>query len=311
MKKGFTLIELIVVLLILAVITHLSVQEMSKVKDSRLHESANRQMQSIKDAVWKNNGNQKPSGFLADLGRLPCAKEITQITHQNYRTSLTLEELWQKPSNVNIFAFRYAVESNLVVRAEDKIELIDKTIRIGCGWRGPYLKAPSNHVNLSDPWGNPMENKDLAGYDRLFNSKGEAARAGDEVFSIRHLGSDGRLDADIPPANDSARDLAVSLIPSAAQKNTLLVNVSFQNASGSTSISGDVRCRWYAPCGSSITGGVAKATLSDESFKSFEFEHLPPCDCLLAIDVGGVNKKREFISIPFGGMAHETKVFIE
>ncbi|MBO7166794.1 MAG: prepilin-type N-terminal cleavage/methylation domain-containing protein [Kiritimatiellae bacterium] len=308
MKNGFTLIELIIVLLILAIVTHLSVREMSKVKDSRLRETANTQMQSIKDAVWKNNSPQKPSGFLADLGRLPYAREVT---YEKLGTSLTIEELWVKPFNVKPFAFRYAVESNLVVRAEDKSDLIDKTIRIGCGWRGAYLNIRSRNLKLYDPWGNPMENKDLAGYDRLFNSNGEAAKDGEQVFSIRHLGSDGRLDSDVPPASESERDLSIDLIPRASLKNTLSLNVSFHNASGDKPISGDIRCRWYAPCGSSITGGVAKATLSDETFKTFEFENLPPCECLLAIDIGGVNKKREFITIPFGGTSHETKVFIK
>ena len=51
-KRGFTLIELVVVLAILALVTHLAVREMAHLRDNRLSQLADRQLGELRDAFW-------------------------------------------------------------------------------------------------------------------------------------------------------------------------------------------------------------------------------------------------------------------
>jgi prepilin-type N-terminal cleavage/methylation domain-containing protein len=55
MRKGFTLIEMIVVLVILATVTHLAVREMSHIKNGRMRDIAESQFKEIKDSIFENS----------------------------------------------------------------------------------------------------------------------------------------------------------------------------------------------------------------------------------------------------------------
>ena len=305
--RGFTLIELVVVLVILSLLTHLAVREMGKVQTTHQQRQAARQLDEIRQAVWATESGAEPTGFLVDLGRLPRAQATTNEMGQ---TVLTLSELWRRPVDVAPFALRAASVTNLVVPAALKNDLADVEVIVPCGWRGPYLHLPFGRDRLLDPWGNPFETPDDAGFTRLFLTNDVAAVAGRPVGAIRHLGADARPDNQQVPAAAADREGRVELIPSGGAATALAVTANFVNGSGPVGVSGEVRCRWYLPCGSAITGDVAKVSLAGASFTSFSFAGLPPGLCTLAVDVGGRTCARTRVVLPPGGRTIDLKVWV-
>ena len=51
-KLGFTLVELVVVLAVIAVLTHLAVRELSHLRDGKLAKVADRQLEEIRASVY-------------------------------------------------------------------------------------------------------------------------------------------------------------------------------------------------------------------------------------------------------------------
>lgn len=303
-SRGFTLIELVVVLAVLAIVTHLAVREMAHLRDGRLGQAAGRQLEEIRDAVWCAPRGGEPTGFLADLGRLPRAVGETNGTDA---VSASLRELWERPAGVGPYALRAATAENLVAPTND---LADARILVGCGWRGPYVRLPLGAARLVDAWGNRMENRDDAGYDRLLDAAGQTVPAGGSVWRVRHLGADGRLDADVAPADAARRDAEVAFLPAGGQTNLLAVTATLVGADGPKSVSGDVRVRWYAPCGSAITGSVASVSLDGAAVASCVFECVPPGVATLAVLVGDRLCAREQVVVPPGGRDVSMKVFV-
>ncbi len=306
-RRGFTLIELVVVMLILALVTHLAVREMSHLRDGRMRKTADRQLAELRDAVWCERKGDEPTGFIVDMGRLP---QGVASTNEDARAVVSLRELWVLPDGVAPYALRQAAESNLVVSASEKAALADEDVWVACGWRGPYMHMPFSSDRLTDAWGNPFENKDDAGYDRLLDAGGKAVAVCEPVWTVRHFGADGRSDSDVTPADESRKDASVTFLPSGGDSNRLVVNASFVNASGPASYSGTVTCKWYAPCGGAITGAVEKVTLDSGSLCSFSFEHLPPGMATIAIWAGDAKRAQERIVISPGGRDLTLKVAI-
>ena len=272
------------VLVILSLLTHLAVREMGKIRLAQTQKAAMRQLEEIRSAVWKAApGGGEPTGFLVDMGRLPRAWVATNETG---RAVSTLSELWVRPPGVAPFALRAATATNLVAAAKVKAALVDPALLIPCGWRGPYLRLPTGRDRLLDPWGNPFESLDDAGFARLVTTNNTPVAAGGPVERVRHLGADARPDDQLAPAEAADRDGAADLAPQGGVRLPLAVTANFVNASGPAGVTGEVRCRWYMPSGSAITGDVATVTLAGESFATFSFEGLAPGVCTLAIDVG-------------------------
>ena len=196
---------------------------------------------------------------------------------------------------------------NLVAPTND---LADARILVGCGWRGPYVRLPPGAARLVDPWGNRMENRDDAGYDRLFDAAGQPVSAGGSVWRVRHLGADGRQDADVAPADVARRDADVAFLPAGGTTNLLAVTATLVGADGPKSVSGDVRVRWYAPCGSAITGAVASVSLDGAAVASCVFAGVPPGVATLAVLVGDRLCAREQVVVPPGGRDVSMKVFV-
>src|SRR4051794_2579572 len=88
---GFTLLELVVVLAILAVVTALATRALSTLEDQRRFEATQRGLAELDAAVLGSpndrapDGSQIASGFVADMGRLPRTVGSPE---------LTLQELW-------------------------------------------------------------------------------------------------------------------------------------------------------------------------------------------------------------------------
>ena len=223
MKRGFTLIEMTVVLVILAALTHLAVRQLSQMRDARLETVADRQLEEIRAAVYAR-ANGESTGFLADMGRLP------RITNT---TNATLEELWICPAGARDFALRPAVSNNFSAATADIGALEDATVYVPTGWRGPYLHIPFGRDELLDPWGNPMVEKDAAGLTRLTVTNGW-------ITAVSHYGATGQ--------RRGKRTLP--LAPPQGETSRLVITFAAADAAGM------VTCRWYGAADGWITGGV-------------------------------------------------------
>ncbi len=193
-KGGFTLLELVVVLAILAVVTTLAMRSLDHVLDGKREETNRLAIEELRDAVLGSpddhaaDGTRTISGFVADMGRLPLAVEING--------DLTLAELWMDPGVR--FDIRPAIPDHGVPAG-----FADPQVLVAGGWRGPYLHLPMGSSQWMDGWGNPMitrlNNGGLnpvgEGYARLRNIADEPLNsAGQEIRLVRHLGADGILD---------------------------------------------------------------------------------------------------------------------
>ena len=303
-KRGFTLVELVVVLAVLGIVTHLAVRELAHLRDGRLFRVADRQLAEIRDAVYAARPGEEPTGFLVDLGRLPRGVAETNGTDA---TSVSLRELWRCPAGVRPYALRPATAENLVGPTNG---LVDADVFVGCGWRGPYVRLPAGADRLVDAWGNRMENADDAGYDRLLGESDGAAVAGGPVRGVRHLGADGRLDADVPPADASRRDAEARFLPTGGETNVLAVTATFVDAAGPKTVSGDVHVRWYAPCGGAITGAVAAVDVAGGALATCRFDAVPPGVATVVVVVGGRTRAQARIVVPPGGRTVDMKVFV-
>ena len=238
MKRAFTLLELVVVLLVIALTTHLAVREVSRVHDEKLVPAADRQLDDIREAAL---------AFLSDTGRPVCA------------TNGTLSELWERPANLPEYRVMRASQSNLVKGVSS--EIADDSVYVPSGWRGPYLRMKTGALRLRDPWGNAIETEDDAKLERVSLTNGLFAA------TVSHYGPRGR----------ASERKSVSLLPRNYPSCTLTLW-----ATGS-SLSGDVRLAWYAPCEGMITGGVKTVS----AFSQHKFEGLTPGSRIVTATVAG------------------------
>ena len=156
-REGFSLLELVVVLVVLSVLTHLAVRELGAMRETKLARAADRQLDDVRDAA---------AAFLSDVGRLP---RLTAETNGEGEVAYTLSELWKKPA---------ALERRTLVERDGAT--------VAVGWNGPYLRLPFGCDRLRDPWGNPMEREDAAGLPRLL------AAADATVTNVCHYGPKGQ-----------------------------------------------------------------------------------------------------------------------
>lgn len=235
-REGFTLIELTLVLFILALAAHLGSRSLLGAKSAARRKVADRQLDEIAAAVYCEKGGE-PSGFLADMGRLPFAKSVPG-------ESLRLSELYARPEGLGDFRARPASAENLADAAPAAIA--DPSVLVPCGWGGPYVQLPQGASRLRDPWGNPVENGGDAAAARLLDASLSAVCAINvPVAAIRHFGADGMPDAERPPASPEAQDATrhFDFAPAGLLLDFLPDTVS--------------RVVWYAPLGDRITGGEA------------------------------------------------------
>lgn len=241
-QRGFTLIELTLVLFVLALSAHLAVRELSRQRARRLRDAADRQLPTISDAIRADDA----TGFLSDMGRLPVAVPLDPA---DAASPLSLRELWSCPDGLGDHRARPATPDNLAPGAP--AELADPDILVPCGWGGPYLRLPpasgASAPRLRDPWGNPVETPDAAGLPRLYADPEAAtpvAATDTPVAAIRHYGSDGLPDAERPPETPDQADAALAFdLPDAR----LLLTFEPDTLE---------KIHWYAPLGDKITGGI-------------------------------------------------------
>ena len=222
-KKAFTLVEMVMVLAVIAILTHLAVRELSHVRDAKLVQAADQQLEALRASVYAHANGEEPTGFLADMGRLPRLAD-----------NATLDELWKMPTNARPYAVRTATVENLAPGLD---ALVDSSVYVPTGWRGPYLRLPFGKLRLFDPWGNPIECEDDAGLTRLWTTNGF-------VHAVSHYG---------PRAQANGRR-TIALAPDGGATSRLIVSAESANAS----FAGEIIYSWYGPADGLITGAVQK-----------------------------------------------------
>lgn len=265
MKRAFTLIELTIVLVIIALVTHLAVRELASVTEAKRDDAADRQLVTLREAVYEARPGDDPVGFLADMGRLPRARVETNEYREIVRT---LRELWTRPDDVRTYAVRPATADNLQVESARKTDLADPDVLVPTGWRGPYLRLPFAHDRLLDPWGNPMENPDSSGLMRLTLTNGL-------ITAVTHYGRtaqpSGRRTCTLEPEGGAASRLIVSA----------------ESVSGALAAGTRVTYRWYGPAAGLITGAVETVDFPAQAI----FEGLTPGVRILKDSVSGLARR--------------------
>ncbi len=180
---GFTLLELVIVLAILAALTTVAVRSLDGVEDQSRYDATRRSLDNIQAAVLgaanerDADGSLLVTGFVADLGRLPYAVGNDPTTQ--------LQELWRNPNNVQAFAIGAAPDDTAVI--------------LGTGWRGNYLRLSLSQSSLVDGWGQAYGlNTDGSGQVVTVTSSGATASGyGPGLLMVNLGGSTGQ------PANAS------------------------------------------------------------------------------------------------------------
>ena len=222
-KRAFTLVELVTVLAVIAIVTHLAVRELSHVRDAKLVQSADKQLETIRSSVYARATGEEATGFLADMGRLPRLADES-----------TLGELWKMPTNALPYAVRAATAENLVPGLD---ALADSSVYVPTGWRGPYLRLPFGKSRLFDPWGNPMEREDDAGLTRLWTTNGF-------IHAVAHYG----------PRAQANGVRTIELAPDGGATSRLVISAQAADAT----FAGEITYKWYGPASGLITGAVQK-----------------------------------------------------
>ncbi|HRQ88332.1 MAG TPA: prepilin-type N-terminal cleavage/methylation domain-containing protein, partial [Bacteroidia bacterium] len=156
-QGGLTLVELLVVLSLVAVLSTVALRSVSDTVVEKRYDANLQQLEEIKLAVL---GDKDRAGFLGDIGRLPVARGSVDVEQ--------LVELWDK----NAAPFEdYAIRTPAG----------DGEVRLGTGWRGPYLNLGINRRSLTDGFGEPY---------RLWKADGTTAGDGEIVAIVQSLGAD-------------------------------------------------------------------------------------------------------------------------
>jgi len=131
--------------------------------DDKKYAANIQQVEEIEKAVL---GDGAMAGFVSDIGRLPVARGVIDAK--------LLVELWDRSVAVDAGIELYAIN-----QAPG-----DSEVRLGTGWRGPYLNLGFNRSELTDGFGNPFW---------LWKADGDPALVGDEIAIVQSLGLSGTL----------------------------------------------------------------------------------------------------------------------
>ncbi|MEM6884945.1 MAG: prepilin-type N-terminal cleavage/methylation domain-containing protein [Verrucomicrobiota bacterium] len=122
--SGLTLIELLVVLSIVAVLSTVALRGIAGNLSQTNYEANLSQLEEIEKAII---GDDEAAGFLGDIGRLP------QVVGSDPETQLS--ELWIR-NGIAAYSINTAAG--------------DSEIKLGTGWRGPYLNLGLTRTDLTD-----------------------------------------------------------------------------------------------------------------------------------------------------------------
>lgn len=237
-SSGLTLLELLVVLSILAVLSTVALTSSSGIADQARYEATQRTLENIREAVLgpanlrDTDGTLLYTGFVADTGRLPQA--VAEIVDGG--TVLTLAELVEQPAGMAAYNVLPAITSNCTpsteADADDPVppdEVSADTVRLGVGWRGPYLRLTPGNLLPRDGWGADLVTPVgvVPGFPNncLLNGILPVA-AGDPIGQIISYGRDGAL------GGADAYDADVDVVLQNQNTSTLVVQVEIRKPDG-------------------------------------------------------------------------------
>lgn len=287
--RGFTLLELVVVLAVLAILTGMAVASFSAVEDETRRNASGDLIDRIELAtvgagIAEGNASKDiaPSFFM-DTGRLPKV--------QGADPSLQLRELWEKPADLN--SFRQVTPIPTV--PGDAPDLND--LLIGCGWRGPYIRLGVGQQSLRDGYSNPLA--------IAFVPVGDPNPAFREwVTQIQSLGADGvpgpttlpiSLEHDIP--------LTPKVIFDPSSPGSLFppLSVSISKKDG-TSLGTAAKVHLIYPDSTNSNGyTVSTATLSDTTTLTHVFPSVPIGPRVIRVAYNSKKYTFHFV-LPRGGL---------
>lgn len=149
-RKGLSLLELVVVLGILAILAGITIQSLEPVADQARYDATVRTLQAIEDAYYQEqiiDGHRTiVRGFIADMGRLPLA----------------LDELWRPfdAADPTQPFHPYQLQRATLPDVLQSSAFSNLAVELHCGWNGPYIQPPqsTNSVpSLLDGWGRPFQ----------------------------------------------------------------------------------------------------------------------------------------------------------
>lgn len=164
-ERGFSLVELTVVLLLITLLASVAVRETAELGFQTRYEQTRERLDMIRQAILGNprqiiNGQQAVSGFVADMGRLPISlRELIQVA--SYCTDntkftkadceITSGAVWLGRKSYGFCSLSYPNETQCIANAGLWTHLFYG------GWSGPYLNISGNPVDndaFTDGWGN-------------------------------------------------------------------------------------------------------------------------------------------------------------
>lgn len=191
-ERGFSLVELTVVLLLITLLASVAVRETSELGFQTRYEQTRERLDMIKQAILGNprqiiNGQQAVSGFVADMGRLPMSvRELIDISagstgycgDKTYVDQAICEgngRVWFSFCSNSTYTDQQACETNNALWRGRKSfgfcsDALYQNNQTQClangkqwahlfygGWNGPYLSVSENPAKpdaLTDGWGN-------------------------------------------------------------------------------------------------------------------------------------------------------------
>jgi prepilin-type N-terminal cleavage/methylation domain-containing protein len=146
--RGFTLIEMLVVITILAVLTTIAVRSLGPVEEKARHEATERTLNQVRDAVVTTD-KSAVAGFIADTGRVP-----TSIADLSGLVSPT-NGLVVQPADLPAYGV-LQVQSGPDWNGSNWTMTTGTTgsyFSLNHGWHGPYLQTAAATGDVVDGWG--------------------------------------------------------------------------------------------------------------------------------------------------------------
>ncbi len=191
-RHGFTLLELLLVLVIISAVAWVSLSSVStNMEQIRFDDTRNR-LQAIRKAIIGDtsrtvNGGPELSGYVADMGGLP--PDINALLAREYCRN--------DPGKTT------AAGCGASWVSQPKYEY-DATYGLWAGWNGPYLQATglSGHPRFQDGWGRPQQSnltvnpqEHLSNFGWIYSHEAEDPKEWDAGWLlVQSYGRDGLAD---------------------------------------------------------------------------------------------------------------------
>ena len=165
-NKGFTLIELMMGLTIMAVVGTVMLKSMSGLQDQSRYNQTVERVNQIKQAivnVQTINGVPVVTGFVADMGRLPmCLEELLDGTcpeTSSWINSNFLGNCLTNGTPPSSTTTTYSTCTTSTPAGKWTPATPSTSNNITSGWNGPYIQTsndPTTNYAFSDGWGNTV-----------------------------------------------------------------------------------------------------------------------------------------------------------